>query len=391
MTSFWISCFAMNGPTFGWLKMLSSAAARSCVPPCPAGSRPFAEHDARVVQQLLLARLVLLGIQPHRQHLVVARDRRKLRPDVVERAVRIGRRACPLPAREHARETLDDGLVIGRNRLAGRIEARRAVGVELDEPDREQLHQLARVVLVGAQVRARHGALVAEHRQVHTHRRMQRDVLEQHPEIAEGVAREHVVEVGGRETEVLQRPNLRDHHDLRQREGDALAQLVLAHEGVLEPLLEPRRVQLVEVEIGTGRQSDIGRFDVGPQRRGGLGDLRIDPACIRIGNIAQTDQALRFGFSRAQRGLVQEAVGLCLGDGRWRGWWRWRRWPATRAGIASPAAGGRDQCERRRSDQPDHATAGTVASCHVSHAWTSWSPQSRRWPVQAITSRRADG
>ena len=62
-------------------------------------------------------------------------------------------------------------------------------GLSSHEPDREQLHQLARVVLVGTDVARGVGLLVAEHRQVHAHRRMQRHVLHQLAEVAEGVAR----------------------------------------------------------------------------------------------------------------------------------------------------------------------------------------------------------
>ncbi len=111
-------------------------------------------------------------------------------------------------------EALDDRLIVGGNRLALRVLAWRAVGIQFDQPDGEELHQLARVVFIRADVARGIGFLVAEHREIHTHRRVQRHVLHQLPEIPESVAGEQVVVVGERVGTVVQRALLGDDHDL---------------------------------------------------------------------------------------------------------------------------------------------------------------------------------
>ena len=51
---------------------------------------------------------------------------------------------------------------------------------------------------------------------------MQRDVLEQGTEVAECIAREHVVEIGGCIRQIEQRANLRDDKDFGKRKSHAL-------------------------------------------------------------------------------------------------------------------------------------------------------------------------
>ena len=97
------------------------------------------------------------------------------------------------------REALDVGLLERRNRLAAGVVQRLSLVVELEQPDREQLHELARIVLVGPDVACGVGLAVAEHRQVDAHGRVQRHVLQQLAEVAEGIRRERVVVARRRE------------------------------------------------------------------------------------------------------------------------------------------------------------------------------------------------
>jgi hypothetical protein len=222
----------------------------------------------------------------------------------------VGRRACgarPPPAREHVREAFDDGLIESRNGLAQRVALRRAVRVELHEADGEQLHELARVVFVGADISRRVRFLIAEHREVHAHHRVQRHVLHQGAEVAECVARQRVVVVGEPERILCER-DLRHHHDLRQRPGDALAQLVVAVHDVLEPDVDPLLVQLANLETGRNRIRQRGPHVRQLQRR--LRDeLLVDPACV-FRRVIERTEALRRGLRRAERRLVQEPVRL---------------------------------------------------------------------------------
>ena len=65
------------------------------------------------------------------------------------------------------RESLHDlRLVVGGNGLGGAVGLDAAIEVELDQTDREELHQLARIVLVRADVACGVGLLIAEHQQV---------------------------------------------------------------------------------------------------------------------------------------------------------------------------------------------------------------------------------
>jgi hypothetical protein len=91
----------------------------------------------------------------------------RLKP--VERRLMEGRRAPEGPSREHVSECLDRTLVVGRQRDAGTVDPHRAVRLEQLEADREQLHELARIVLVGPDVARTIGFLVAEHAEVIAH------------------------------------------------------------------------------------------------------------------------------------------------------------------------------------------------------------------------------
>ena len=63
---------------------------------------------------------------------------------------------------------------------------------------------------------------------------MQRHVLDELAEIAERIAREHVVVVRDA-VRIVRELYLRDDHDLGQREGHSLTQLVRSTHGVCEP------------------------------------------------------------------------------------------------------------------------------------------------------------
>ena len=322
--------------------MLSSASCRSS-----GAGLVGRDHGS---QHLLGAGLVLRGKELHGQHLVVARHRCQLRSRVGKSAGRIGARAAPVPAGEHARKPFDDGLVIGGDGLAAGIHLHAAIGVQSHQADGHQLHHFARVVLVRPQVGAGHCFLVAEHRQVHAHRRVQRHVFQQSSIVAQRIARQQVVEIGRGIGEVLQRADLRHHEDLRQRPGHALAQLVAALQGVVEPFLHARCVQLAEIEA-CGQRVRKGRFYIGQHGGGRLGQFRVYPARIGIRGIAHGDEPRGLRLGGAKGRLVQEAVGLVPGDlcGKWRRRWCRTGWRRRSAGAAATA--GRQQC-RRRYGQP---------------------------------------
>jgi hypothetical protein len=121
-----------------------------------------------------------------------------------------------------------------------RVELLRAVGVELPEADGEELHQLARVVLVRADRAARLHAVGEV--EVHPHRSAQGHVAHQRAVVAEGVARE---DLQVRDDHVGVRVLVeRDDPHLAERIDDALAQLILSRARVVEERVDrvrPRR------------------------------------------------------------------------------------------------------------------------------------------------------
>ena len=135
-------------------------------------------------------------------------------------------------ARPHTRKGHDVSVVIcgdGRARCGALV---RAIALEPPETDREQLHDLARVVLVGVRagdVQAAIGIV----REVLGHQRRVTYLVEDGAIRAEGVAHEDVVVHGPlldvAELEVVQ-ALLADDEDLRERKGGALAQLIVGAE-----------------------------------------------------------------------------------------------------------------------------------------------------------------
>ena len=234
----------MNGHRFGWLNSVSSAIFRlSC-------ADVFGRD--RHVEEGLGAGLVKLRIRLHRpQDAIGIRG-----AAAVETRVR-GVLRRPAPAGEHARQAGDVGVGVGLDRLAV-DELRRAVEVDLGEADREELHHLAREVLVGHAAGHRIGLLVAQVREVDAHHRAGRDRLEQRAVVAERVLAEqvHVIgqPVGGRGDRAALG---RNDDDLRQRELHALAQLVRRGYRLL-----PERV-LHEGEVAAEQQQAVVGLHVG--------------------------------------------------------------------------------------------------------------------------------
>ena len=223
------------------------------------------------VQRLLEVRLRAL---PRRQHgaveqpLLVGRVERRPglhgNAEVAPRAEEAPRIALVLaaerPARERPREGLHHLLVIGRDRLVLGVQAQRAVRVKLVEADREQLQDLAGVVLVGIEPQLGDRLAARRHVEVDPHGGAERHRLQQLAEVAETVLRQEV-EIRRQPLRVVAHVgvHVRDHEELGEREGDPLAELVGSLHGLLEKgpphqpgrlLLTPRHRLVVGREMG---------------------------------------------------------------------------------------------------------------------------------------------
>jgi hypothetical protein len=119
------------------------------------------------------------------------------------------------PAGQRIGVVADHVVVVGR--LAGAA-GELPVGLQQAGAEREQLQQFARIVLVRQQL------VVVHVVEVLAHHRRQRDLAQHVAVVAEGVV-EQVVEVQP-QTVGARQFVAADHHDLLQREGHALAQLV---------------------------------------------------------------------------------------------------------------------------------------------------------------------
>ncbi len=180
-----MSSRARYGPTFGWLKIVSIVWFRSWSPVWPAGRTTGSPGNPR--EERLRVGVVQVRVERHRVDPVVAG------------VGAVGRGAGHLvdvPTGVDALELVDDRLVVGGQRAAGAV-LRRAVLVEQLGPDREELHDLARVVLVRVVLRGR------VHVQVLAHRRVQRLLVQDVPVVAERVlvedaqVRRHLERVAG--------------------------------------------------------------------------------------------------------------------------------------------------------------------------------------------------
>ena len=100
----------------------------------------------------------------------------------------------PTEAGEDRGQALDVGVGVGRDGLTGRVELLRSIVIQLIEADGEELHDFARVVLVG--IGGGVAFVVAEHGEHLAHHRVEGHVLKQCAEVAEGILAQQVVVVG---------------------------------------------------------------------------------------------------------------------------------------------------------------------------------------------------
>ena len=128
-------------------------------------------------------------------------------------------------------EGLDLGLGVDGDGIAGGVKLERAVGVERVDAGGEELHEFARVVFVGDL--AGGGLVAVEHVEIAAHRGGEADVIHDCGEVGEGIFGQHVL-VGRDGTGVDGVGG--DDEDLREGEGNALAELVGAGEHGLPPL-----------------------------------------------------------------------------------------------------------------------------------------------------------
>ena len=142
------------------------------------------------------------------------------------------------------------------------------------------------------------GLLVAEHGQVHAHRRMQRDVCDQVAEAAECIACQHVMVVRQRVRHVHQRACLRDDHDLGQRKGDSLPKLVRSPHRIAHPGIRAIVVHRPD-HLGGVCEENVCSLDNRQLDRGRLGELLVDPAAV-----SKSGYGRRIRFGGAERGLV---------------------------------------------------------------------------------------
>ena len=149
------------------------------------------------------------------------------------------RRVAPAkaPAGEGFCESLDHSLIIGRYRCAVGILHRRAVRIQLDQTDREQLQYFPGVVFIRMGALGRVLLFGLKHVQVITHCRMQRHTFENRAVVIERMTIERV-HIGRHRHRVQVRCDVRDHEYLRECKGDTGTQLGFT----VEPLLPDRFV-----------------------------------------------------------------------------------------------------------------------------------------------------
>ncbi|MCY1365127.1 hypothetical protein D9M69_519610 [compost metagenome] len=235
----------------------------------------------------------------HRMQRVVQRHRA-----AVEFHIRF--RAVDVPAREHLGQPLHVGVGIG---FHGRAvdHSDRAVGLQLQQADAEQLHDFAGIVFVGmaaclwvflaVAAIGQHAA----HRQVLAHRRQQFLVP------AQGVLGQQVHEPRRAE----QRPGRRDgghahHEDLGQRKRHPRAHLVRGGDELAPQRGFQRRVDAVALErLGV---LSLLQQPVEMGLRRGKRQLRVQP-----GGVAVAHHGVDVGRCGAEGRLRQEARGLARG------------------------------------------------------------------------------
>ena len=311
------------------------------------GVRPGLRRDRHAEEAFRLGAVVLRIAQHRLEASVRVFDAVCRAPE--EAAVVGPFRTGPAPAGEHPRHAADVGLTIGRDRRAIHL-LLTAVGVQFIQPDRHQLHHLAGEVLVRHAAGLGVGLLIPDGGQIGPHHRVRCHRFEQLAVVAQALVAEHV-EVGGGGARVVADGAVlhRDHEDLRQRERDALAQLVI---GTYRKF--PERVDgAVLVHAGVlvehfGR--GIGGFPGGARGRSRPGQLLVDP-----GGVAEAHHPVGVGLGRTEGRLRKEARsfgargGQCHRRGRGTG-------PTGGPGgsggavaaAATAAAAGREQRSQRR-------------------------------------------
>ena len=257
-------------------------------------------------------------------------------------AVAVGRRADRRRKAEPGEDPRQPGHV-GRaisldRRTAARL--RRAIRVELVEAEREQLHQLARIILVGDGAGRAIGLLVAEEGQERRHRRIGRDRVEQCAIIAERIVHQHVDVGGGGEllpVEVHAADS--DDQHVEQRHPDALTQLV----GLGDHLAPHRRVESgLGIDVG-GDVIAVGDQPIPVRGRTRQRELVVDPS-----REAAADHRVDRRARRAHAGLREKAAGLC---GRHTGGHDHDRRAGDRRGRAALASSTCGKCQRKRRRQ----------------------------------------
>ena len=217
-----------------------------------------------------------------------------------------------MEAGEDVSQAADGVLVVSRDRLDARQTGiavlYRAIGVQLHQTDREQLHDLAGVVLVRSYVVERIGLLVAEHRQVAPHHRAQGDRFQQIPVIAERVLAKHVVVACQRHGFAAESSALIRHHkDLTESKCGALTQLVRRIQGALEKRLVAGVVADIVATCIAGHFRQGGdRLEVAAVAAEGEIELGVHP-----GGFAVQIDRIDFRHLRTKGALGQQA--RCVG------------------------------------------------------------------------------
>ncbi len=187
------------------------------------------ENDTEHLIEILLGGLSRRDrLAQHRLHVRVmkALDRNHRAAEIC-RIVRRRRRAWFRrigPSGEHPRHLLNLRLIVSRNRLPATIELRRAIRIQHDRADREQLQEFASVVFIRQRTLRRIRLVVVHHVEVKAHRRRQRDRFHHVFVVRKRILREQV--------QIWHHPlnadlQARNNKHLLERECDPLSQLVL--------------------------------------------------------------------------------------------------------------------------------------------------------------------
>ena len=183
------------------------------------------------------------------------------------------------------------------------VQHQAAIGVHSVESHREELHDFARVVLVGLMAGRWIGLLVAHHAEVGAHHGAERDLLEQFAVIPKRVVQQQVVVARRAFVVDVERAKLGDDEDLAQRESHPLPELIGGGQRVLPPGLVAGR--LPAVVAVPGFEFGASMLDVGEMMGRGQRHLRINPGAEGRGlHLCQV------GLLRPKSRLGEETRGL---------------------------------------------------------------------------------